>query len=107
MRKLYSQILFLILAATSSMAVAQYCTPSITNGCTFGDQIVNFSTTGGSTNITNNASGCSVGSYSYTTGQAVTQLQGQDVSLSMQGGPTWSQGFKAVSYTHLRAHETN
>jgi hypothetical protein len=76
------------------MAVAQYCTPSITNGCTFGDQIVNFSTTGGSTNITNNASGCSVGNYSYTTGQAVTQLQGQDVTLSMQAGPTWSQGFK-------------
>lgn len=82
--------LFLLAGSVS----AQYCTPTFDSGCTFGDQILNFSTTGGSTNITNNNSGCSPGSYSYITGQAVTQLQGQDVTLTMQGGPTWTQGFK-------------
>ena len=82
--------LFLLIGAAN----AQYCTPTFSSGCTFGDQILNFSTTGGSTNITNNASGCSTGAYSYITGQSVTQLQGQDVTLTMQGGPTWSQGFK-------------
>ena len=76
------------------MAVAQYCTPTFSSGCSVGDQILNFSTTGGSTNITNNNSGCSTGSYSHVTGQSVTQLQGQDVTLSMQAGPTWGQGFR-------------
>jgi hypothetical protein len=94
MRKFYAKLLFLVFSAASSIAVAQYCTPTFSSGCTVGDQILNFSTTGGSTNITNNNSGCSTGSYSYTTGQSVSQLQGQDVTLSMQGGPTWSQGFK-------------
>lgn len=86
--------MLLVFSATSSVAVAQYCTPTFSSGCAFGDQILNFSTSGGSTNITNNNSGCSTGSYSYITGQAVTQLQGLDVTLNMQGGPTWSQGFK-------------
>ena len=82
--------LFLVVGAVN----AQYCTPTFSSGCSFGDQILNFSTTGGSTNISNLNSGCSVGYYSYITGQAVTQLQGQDVTLSMQAGPTWGQGFK-------------
>jgi hypothetical protein len=94
MRKFYAKLLFLVFSAASSIAVAQYCTPTFSSGCTVGDQILNFSTTGGSTNITNNNSGCSTGSYSYITGQSVSQLQGQDVTLSMQAGPTWSQGFK-------------
>ena len=75
-------------------ANAQYCSPTFSSGCTFGDLILNFSTTGGSTNITNNNSGCSPFNYSYTTGQSVTQLQGQDVTLNMQAGPAYSQGFK-------------
>jgi hypothetical protein len=94
MRKFYAKILFLVFSAASSMAVAQYCTPTFTTGCTVGDQILNFSTTGGLTNITNNASGCSAGAYSYITSQSVTQIQGLDVTLSMQAGPTWGQGFK-------------
>jgi hypothetical protein len=94
MRKLYTQILLLVFSAASSMAVAQYCTPTFTTGCTSGDQILNFSTTGGLTNITNNSSGCSTGAYSYISSQSVTQIQGLDVTLSMQAGPTWGQGFK-------------
>ena len=94
MIKFYAKLLLLVFSASSSVAVAQYCTPTFSSGCAVGDQILNFSTTGGSTNITNNNSGCSTGSYSYITGQAVTQIQGLDVTLSMQGGPTWSQGFK-------------
>ena len=94
MRRLYAKLLFLVLSAVSSTAMAQYCTPTFITGCTVGDQIINFSTTGGSTNITNNASGCSTGSYAYVTGQSVTQLQGLDVTLSMQAGPIYGQGFK-------------
>lgn len=94
MRKLYLKLLFLLFSALGSSAFAQYCTPSFSSGCQFGDQIVNFYTTGGINNITNNNSGCSPGYYQYYAGQSVSQIQGLDVTLNMQAGPTYSQGFK-------------
>jgi hypothetical protein len=94
MRKLYLKLFFLVFSALGTSVFAQYCTPTFSSGCSFGDQILNFNTTGGVSNITNNNSGCSAGYYQYFTGQAVSQLQGQDVTLNMQAGPTWGQGFK-------------
>ena len=94
MRKLYLKLFFLVFSALGTSAFAQYCTPTFVSGCSFGDQILNFNTTGGVSNITNNGSGCSAGSYEYFAGQSVSQLQGQDVTLNMQAGPTWGQGFK-------------
>lgn len=94
MRKLYFKLFFLLFSALGTSAFAQYCTPTFSSGCSFGDQILNFNTTGGVSNITNNNSGCSAGYYQYFAGQAVSQLQGQDVTLNMQAGPTWGQGFK-------------
>jgi len=93
-RKLYLKLLFFLISAFGTNAIAQYCTPTFVNGCDFGDQILNFNTTGGVSNITNNNSGCSPGYYQYFSGQSVSQLQGQDVTLNMQAGPTWGQGFK-------------
>ena len=94
MRKLYLKLFFLVFSALGTSAFAQYCTPTFVSGCSFGDQILNFNTTGGVSNITNNGSGCSAGYYEYFAGQSVSQLQGQDVTLNMQAGPTYSQGFK-------------
>lgn len=94
MRKLYFKLFFLLFSALGTSAFAQYCTPTFSSGCSFGDQILNFNTTGGVSNITNNGSGCSPGYYQYFAGQSVSQLQGQDVTLNMQAGPTWGQGFK-------------
>ena len=94
MRKLYLKLFFLVFSALGTSAFAQYCTPTFVSGCSFGDQILNFNTTGGVSNITNNGSGCSAGYYEYFAGQSVSQLQGQDVTLNMQAGPTWGQGFK-------------
>jgi len=94
MRKLYLKLFLLVFSALGTSAFAQYCTPTFSSGCSFGDQILNFNTTGGVSNITNNGSGCSAGYYQYFAGQAVSQLQGQDVTLNMQAGPTWGQGFK-------------
>ncbi len=94
MRKLYLKLFFLVFSALGTSVFAQYCTPTFSSGCSFGDQILNFNTTGGVSNITNNGSGCSAGYYQYFAGQAVSQLQGQDVTLNMQAGPTWGQGFK-------------
>lgn len=94
MRKLYLKLFFLVFSALGTSAFAQYCTPTFSSGCSFGDQILNFNTTGGVSNITNNNSGCSAGYYQYFAGQSVSQLQGQDVTLNMQAGPSWGQGFK-------------
>jgi hypothetical protein len=94
MRKLYFKLFFLLFSALGTSAFAQYCTPTFDSGCSFGDQILNFNTTGGVSNITNNGSGCSAGYYQYFAGQSVSQLQGQDVTINMQAGPTWGQGFK-------------
>lgn len=94
MRKLYFKLFFLLFSALGTSAFAQYCTPTFVSGCSFGDQILNVNTTGGVSNITNNGSGCSAGYYQYFAGQSVSQLQGQDVTLNMQAGPTWGQGFK-------------
>jgi hypothetical protein len=94
MRKLYLKLFFLVFSALGTSVFAQYCAPTFSSGCSFGDQILNFNTTGGVSNITNNGSGCSAGYYQYFAGQSVSQLQGQDVTLNMQAGPTWGQGFK-------------
>ena len=94
MIKFYAKLLLLVFSAASSVAVAQYCAPTFSNGCAFGDQIENFYTTGGATNITNMASGCSAGNYSYYSTMSCSQLQGQDITLNMQAGPNWGQGFK-------------
>ena len=94
MIKFYAKLLLLVFSAASSVAVAQYCTPTFSSGCAFGDQIENFYTTGGATNITNMASGCSAGNYSYYSTMSCSQLQGQDITLNMQAGPNWGQGFK-------------
>lgn len=56
-----------------------YCIPSSTNTNNY---INDFSTTGGSTNITNNSSGYSTGGYGDFTGLAVTQIAGGTVNFS-------------------------
>ncbi len=70
---------------------AQYC--NFTATCTWGDQIHNFSTTGGITNITNNFSGCSPNGYGNFTNMTLTVEAGQSFNISVQSGPSWSQGF--------------
>ena len=90
-------IAFSVLCAMlfSGMTVqAQYCTPVTANGCGFGDQITSFSTTGGSTNISNLNSGCSTGNYSFISSQTVTVTTGNSFNFTVQSGPTFSQGQK-------------
>jgi len=70
-----SSSLQVTMAAPSSC----YCTPS---GSSASYYINNFSTTGGSTNITNNGSGYSAGGYGVFTGQVVTQVQNSSVNFS-------------------------
>ena len=85
----------LFFSSFSANAQAPWCTPLTTFDCQFGDQIHNFSTTNGATNITNNASGCSPGGYAYVAGQVVTVFPGGSFDFSVQTDPSTflNQGF--------------
>lgn len=71
-----------------------YCTPTSTIGCTSGDYIESFSTTGGITNITNNNTGCVGAGYSDYTTMIHKTMMGQTVNFSFTNNPNWSQGYK-------------
>ena len=79
---------------TTSAPPATYCTASLyTSGCGSGDNIGNVSTTLGSTNITNNGSGCSAGSYSLHSATSLTTTVGGSFTLNVQTGGSFGQGF--------------
>ena len=67
-----------------------YCTPSNASGTTYG--INNFSTTGGTTNITNNGSGFSATGLGNFTAMVVTQQTGSAINFSITGMSTSTYG---------------
>ena len=67
------------LTDNATTTVPSYCTPSSTDSNYY---INDFSTTGGTTNITNNGSGYSLGGYGDFTGQTVTQTAGGTINFS-------------------------
>jgi len=100
-------LLLLTLAVISAFyvnnAAAQYCAPPgttlYTTGCTDDDYIRSFSTTGGSSNITNNNTGCNnltTSGYTFFNTQTHAGVQGTVVnfSLSSQNTDIWNDGFK-------------
>jgi gliding motility-associated-like protein len=82
---------------SASITYTTYCTPIYTYAlpysCSDGDIINNFSTTGGTTNITNNGTGCSVNGFGNYTNLVHTEGQGESVSFSIQSGLSWANGF--------------
>ena len=72
-------------ANTAATIADPYCTPEGTNSARY---INNFSTTGGSTNITNEASGFSTGGYGDFSSMSVTQGLGGSVNFTanVEGG---------------------
>ena len=73
-----------------------YCTPVYLDGsCGSEDFIDDFSTSAGTTNISNNNSGCTTNpsNYTYFSGMTVTATQGNSFNVSMQSGPTYAEGF--------------
>ncbi|KFD39565.1 hypothetical protein AT05_04310 [Schleiferia thermophila str. Yellowstone] len=81
-----------LLTLSNHVRAQTYCIP--TSSCASGDQIENFSTTGGVTNISNLNSGCSPNAYQFFSNQIVTALPGTQISFTVQSGPSWSQGFR-------------
>jgi hypothetical protein len=100
--KMYAKIIFSlvffasIVSIDSAKAQAPFCGPTFSFACSSGDLINNFSTTGGASNITNNNTGCNGNANNYIFYSALTcsQIQGQTITLNMQAGSSWSQGFR-------------
>ena len=95
---LWRKVLALFLPALFAVAnsYSQYCTPTYSNACSSADFINNFSTTGGSTNITNNNTGCNgaLNNYIFYSALSCSQVQGLNITLNMQSGAAWGQGFR-------------
>jgi hypothetical protein len=89
-------IAFLLLSFSKTYAQAPFCGPIFTSACTSGDLINNFYTTGGSTNITNNNTGCNgnANNYIFYSTLSCSQVQDLNITLNMQSGNLWGQGFR-------------
>ncbi len=77
--------------------IAATCYPTYTSACTSDDFINNFSTTLGSTNISNlntNCNGAGPSNSTFFPGMAVTVAPGGSFDLAVQSGPSWGQGFR-------------
>lgn len=77
-------------------AQAQYCPATYTNACATSNDFINdFSTQGGTTNISNLGTGCNgqADNYQYYPGQVLTCAANDIITLNLQSGSQWSQGF--------------
>lgn len=98
MKKIFTRTAYLSLLVglglTSNVQAQTYCIPTTSFGCST-DYIQSFSTTGGTTNITNNNTGCPGGDYTnYSATHIHTGQMGQNVNYSFTNNPSWSQGYK-------------
>ncbi len=98
MRKIITHYFLLgILLLLGNAAIAQVgnpCIPTYSSACSSGDYIQSFSTTGGTTNITNNNTGCPGPNYTYYNTMTHTAIQGTQVNWSFTNCPNWPQGYK-------------
>lgn len=70
---------------------ATYCIPTVASTGASGDYINNFSFA----NITNNNSGDTVADYTYYSALTANVTAGTAYTITVQGGPTFGQGFRA------------
>ncbi|MCB0697823.1 MAG: T9SS type A sorting domain-containing protein [Chitinophagaceae bacterium] len=98
LRRSSLMLICLLVAGLSNIqkANAQYCTPTFYYPCNWYYLYINsFSTTGGSTNITSNNTGCSnTSSYIYYNTRVHTGIQGQTVNFTLANTPYYSQAFR-------------
>jgi hypothetical protein len=80
-----------VTVSVTGSSVIQYC--SFSANCTVGDDIHNFSTTGGIANITNMQSGCSPGGYGDFTHMIVSAEEEGAFDIHVQASGAYSQGF--------------
>lgn len=83
---------FSLVIVTSKPVIAQtYCTPP--DACV-DDWIQSFSTTGGTTNITNNGTGCTGSGYTYYATMIHTATAGSIVNYSFTNNSAWPEWYK-------------
>ena len=73
------------------------CIPTYANDCTTSQDFINrFSTTLGTTNITNNGSGCNgqANNYIMYPNRIVSAIEGNTFNVNMRGGTSFAQGFR-------------
>eukprot|EP01012_Entosiphon_sulcatum_P032044 TRINITY_DN40785_c0_g1_i1.p1 TRINITY_DN40785_c0_g1~~TRINITY_DN40785_c0_g1_i1.p1 ORF type:complete len:1394 (+),score=139.75 TRINITY_DN40785_c0_g1_i1:44-4225(+) len=91
------RVAMLIVMAVSTNFVHAQCTTGLySTGCTWGDRIEAFATSGGTTNISNWYSGCSGGSagYGYFSSQTVTIAAGGTVNFGILNNYYYSEYYK-------------
>jgi PKD repeat protein len=97
MKNIYAILPALFMLTSYEQITAQtYCTPTYTSLCSSGDYIDQFSTTGGTTNITNLYTGCNGNPNNYvdyTASHILTITPGGTFNFTLQSGSSWSQGF--------------
>lgn len=86
---IYLFTLLFILASKQESNAQSYCTPTTSYGCNYNDYIVNFSTTGGATNI-NNTTGCN-GTFTYFSSQSITATIGNSFNYSITNNPYYGE----------------
>ncbi|MFM6944366.1 MAG: GEVED domain-containing protein [Bacteroidota bacterium] len=100
-KRLRFTFLFVVLAFFHASLFAQYCVPIPQFDCSE-DWIDDFYTTGGVSNISNLNTGCNgtysgtfiTSTYTYFSTKTCSQMQGQQITLHMQCGTMWVQGFR-------------
>lgn len=85
-------VIFVLFMPTLVCSAQTYCIPA--DVCTFNDYIQSFSTTGGSTNITNNNTGCTGTGYTYYPTMIHTGIPGGTVNYSFTNNPSWGEYYK-------------
>jgi|GEM_PF-3138481 len=92
-------LIIAFLLANKHASGQPYCTTGLyTSGCNYfgaGDYIASFSTTGGSTNITNNNTNCSnlTTAYTFYSGMTHTTIQGASVGFSFTNNPNFTEAY--------------
>ena len=95
MKHFYLLFTTALLLFGSTLGFSQnYCTPSFTVGCVQNDIINNFSTSGGTKNISNLGSGCGTGAFTFYSNDTLEVVEGGSFSFTVQSSATWAQGFR-------------
>ena len=95
MKRIITQLIILVaFLFSTNTSSGQYCNTGLyTFGCGL-DYFQSFSTTGGTTNITNNGTGCTGGGYTYYPTMTHSAIQNTTVNYSFTINPTFSENVK-------------
>jgi len=99
-RHLLNAVALIAASFVGHTLLAQACLPTYSVACSSADFINNFSTTGGTTNVSNLNTGCNgpaPNNYTdFSATQVLTISPGNTFNFTVQSGTSWSQGFRIL-----------